>query len=207
MVHPDDLDAFGLRTRARLLQGVSLLISSLEIVFSLIAAALSGSVALLGFGLQSVVEIGSAFAALWLLKHRPEHDARERAERTTQRIIGSLFLLLAGYVAWDAITSLLRHDHAAPSIIGIAVAIASVTLTPWLVREKRRVARAYGSAALHADASQTVACGVLAGLLLVGVVANALTPWWWVDAVVALIMVPLIAHEGIGALRGTHNHV
>ena len=120
----------------------------------------------------------------------------------TLRFVGVSFLALAVYIAYDSVTSLLGGEVPEHSILGIVLAATSLVVMPWLVREKRVVARAIRSAALRADAKQTEFCTYLSAILLGGLLLNALLGWWWADPVAALAMVPLIAREGIEAVRG-----
>jgi len=176
--------------------------NSLEGLIAIGAGVVAGSIALVGFGLDSLIEVSASLAALWrLYRDRDEHH-RERAERITLRVIGALFLTLAAYVTADAIRAL--HYRSAPdeSIIGIVLAALSLIIMPLLARAKRRVALAMGSGALAAEAQQTVFCTYLSAILLAGLVLNAILGWWWADPVAGLVMVPIIAKEGFGGVRG-----
>jgi len=173
-----------------------------EGIVAIASALASGSVALLGFGIDSFIEVAASVAALGRL--RADHDTarRERAERRALRFIGISFLLLAAYVAADAVQALWTRSAPDESWPGIALAIASLVVMPWLARRKRAVATALHSGALTAEARQTDICFYLSGILLVGLVLNATVGWWWADPVAGLAMVPLIAWEGIAGLRG-----
>jgi len=118
------------------------------------------------------------------------------------RLVGVSFLLLAAYVGFEAGKTLLLRDSPSPSIPGIAIAVASLIVMPVLAHRKRVVARRLDSRALHADSRQTSLCAYLSAILLGGLVLNAVLGWWWADSVAALLMVPIIAGEGIEALRG-----
>jgi len=174
----------------------------LEALIALAAGILAGSVALVGFGLDSVIEVTSSSALLWRLRADADHAARERAEGASLKIVGSCFLVLAAYVAWEAAESLLRTEAPRPSVPGILLAIASLVVMPLLSRAKRRVAGQIRSAALAADSKQTELCAWLSAILLAGLVLNAAFGWWWADPVAGLVMTPIIAREGIAALRG-----
>jgi len=174
----------------------------LEALIALAAGILAGSVALVGFGLDSVIEVTSSSALLWRLRADADHAARERAEGASLKIVGSCFLVLAVYVAWEAAESLLRTEAPRPSVPGILLAIASLVVMPLLSRAKRRVAGQIRSAALAADSKQTELCAWLSAILLAGLVLNAAFGWWWADPVAGLVMTPIIAREGIAALRG-----
>jgi len=191
-------------TRGRRLEYVTVGWNSLEAIASIIAGVLAGSIALVGFGLDSVIETSSGAAMLWRLRHRHERDAasRERAERIALRIIGGSFLALALYVAVDAAHSLWTREAPHESIPGIVIAALSLAVMPLLARAKRRVARTLNSNALHADSRQTDLCAYLSAILLGGLILHAAFGWWWADPVAGLIMVPIIAREGVQALRG-----
>ena len=173
--------------------------NSLEAVAAIAAGLVAGSIALVGFGLDSVIECFSGSVLLWRLREGVEG---ERREQVALRLVGASFLALASYVAYDAISSLARHQTPEKSWFGVAVAIASLIAMPLLVRAKRRVATELISGALHADSRQTDICAYLSAILLGGLLLNALLHWWWADPVAALIMVAIIGREGIEALRG-----
>jgi len=176
--------------------------NSLEAVISLVAGVLAGSVALIGFGVDSIIEVTASGAAHWRLRADLDPARRERVERVTLRVIGVTFLALAAYVAYDAVTALVRRERPDESGIGIAIASLSLIVMPLLARAKRHVALAMGSGALAADARQTSLCAYLSAILLGGLALNALLGWWWSDPVAALAMVPIIAKEGVEGLRG-----
>lgn len=183
--------------RGRRLEYLTLAWNSAEAVVSIVAGLLAGSIALVGFGFDSVIECSSGAIILWRLA-----GDGERRERTALRLVGLSFLALAAYIAYDAIRSLLGHEAPERSLVGIGVAIASLIAMPLLARAKRGVARQLNSGAMHADSRQTDICAYLSAILLGGLLLNALLRWWWADPVAALIMVPLIGREGVQALRG-----
>jgi divalent metal cation (Fe/Co/Zn/Cd) transporter len=176
--------------------------NSLEAIASLVAGVLAGSVALVGFGVDSVIEVTASGAAHWRLRTDWDPARRERVERVTVRVIGATFLALAGYVAYDSVTALVHRERPDESLVGIAIAALSLVVMPLLARAKRRVAFAMGSGALAADAQQTSLCAYLSAILLGGLVLNATLGWWWADPLAALAMVPIIAKEGVDGLRG-----
>lgn len=176
--------------------------NSIEAVVALIAGVLAGSIALIGFGLDSVIELSSSMASLWRLRADATPATRHRSEAVALRVIGVAFLLLAAYVAVDAISALVWQESPRSSVLGIIVAAGSVVVMPLLSRAKRRVAAQLASRALTADARQTQICMYLSAILLGGLVLNAVFGWWWADPVAALSMVPLISWEGVQALRG-----
>jgi len=175
--------------------------NSLEGLIAVGLGLLAGSVALVGFGLDSAIEVTSGAALLWRLS-RDSSPAREHAEQITLKIVGWSFLALAAYVVYDSLVSLIARQAPERSIPGIVLATASLIVMPLLARAKRRVAREIGSAALSADAKQTEFCTYLSAILVGGLGLNALLGWWWADPAAGLLMVPIIGREGILAIRG-----
>jgi divalent metal cation (Fe/Co/Zn/Cd) transporter len=173
----------------------------LEGIVAIVAGFLAGSIALVGFGLDSLIELAASVTALWRLSADIDPKRRERAERVSLRVIGSLFLALAAYVAVDAARALVRRDAPSESVVGIVLAALSVVVMPLLARAKRRVALDLRSGALAAEARQTSLCAYLSVILLAGLALNAVVGWWWADPVAGLAMVPIIAHEGIEGLK------
>lgn len=176
--------------------------NALEAIASLVIGVLAGSVALIGFGFDSLIEVTSAGAAQWRLRVDWNEARRERVERATLRVIGWSFLALAAYVAIDSASSLWFRERPERSIAGVVVLVLSVVVMPLLARAKRRVARGLGSRALTADATQTSLCAYLSVIALGGVALNALLGWWWADPLAALAMTPIIAREGVEGVRG-----
>jgi divalent metal cation (Fe/Co/Zn/Cd) transporter len=199
-------DLADLRTAAarhgRWLQYVTIAWNSLECLVALTAGFLAGSIALVGFGFDSAIEVTSSLAALWRLRWDADEARREAAEHRTLRIIGGCFLLLAAYVSYDAIRALVERRAPEHSTIGIVLAALSLIVMPVLVHSKRRIASRLGSGALEAEARQTRICAYLSAVLLAGLGLNAWLGWWWADPVAGLVMVPLIAWEGAEAVRG-----
>ena len=188
--------------RGQRLQYFTIAYNSMEGLVSIAAGLVAGSVSLVGFGLDSCIEVTSGAAVLWRLHHEADATRRERAERTTLRIVGWCFLALATYILYDSGSSLLSREAPRRSIPGVAIAALSVVVMPLLARAKRRVAAALSSAAMQADSRQTDFCTYLSAILLAGLLLNAIFGWWWADPLAALVMVPIIAVEGISALRG-----
>jgi divalent metal cation (Fe/Co/Zn/Cd) transporter len=174
----------------------------IEAIVALGAGVVSGSVARVGFGLDSVIEVTASGAAQWRLRSDLDHARREGVERTTLRIIGWSFLALAAYVVVDSAHALLRREPPERSIVGLVLLALSAVVMPVLARAKRRVAQAMASRALEADAMQTSLCAFLSVIALAGVGLNAALGWWWADPVAALAMVPIIAKEGVEGVRG-----
>jgi divalent metal cation (Fe/Co/Zn/Cd) transporter len=138
---------------------------------------------------------------LWRLHADLDEERREQVEAISLRIVGACFVLLAIYVSYDSVKSLIRREAPEESLVGIVLAAVSLIVMPLLVRAKRRVARAIESRALIADSKQTELCTYLSAILLGGLLLNALLGWWWADPVAALVMVPIIIKEGVEALR------
>ena len=196
------LERASIAGRGRRLQYATVAWNSAEFLVAVAAGVASGSIALVGFGFDSAIEVLSSLAALWRLRHDGDDARREGAERRALRLIGVCFLLLSAYVAWSAVVSLVRHQGADTSLTGIVLAALSLLVMPTLVHFKRRVARALASGALAAESRQTEVCAYLSAILLVGLGLNASLGWWWADSAAALVMAPLIAREGWAALRG-----
>jgi divalent metal cation (Fe/Co/Zn/Cd) transporter len=194
------------RTRAiklgRALQYLTIAWNSGECLVALAAGFVAGSIALVGFGFDSAVEVTSGLAALWRLRNEADEAGREAAERCTLTIIGLCFLLLAAYVLCDAAIVLIERRPPDHSRVGIVLAALSMIVMPLLVRSKRRIATRLGSGALEAEARQTQVCAYLSAILLAGLGLHAGLGWWWSDPVAGLLMVPLIAKEGWEALKG-----
>jgi divalent metal cation (Fe/Co/Zn/Cd) transporter len=195
-------DRASLVRRGRMLEYFTVGYNSLEGLVAIVAGLMAGSIALVGFGFDSLIEVTSGAALVWRLHSDADEARRERFEAIALRIVGVCFLLLAAYVSYDSLKSLIWQEHPRESIPGIVLAIASLIVMPLLVRAKRKVARAINSAALMADSKQTELCTYLSAILIGGLVLNALLGWWWADPVAALIMVPIIVQEGIEGLRG-----
>jgi divalent metal cation (Fe/Co/Zn/Cd) transporter len=196
-VHRSDLVARGQR-----LEYFTLAWNGFEAAVALIAGVLAGSIALVGFGLDSVIETASAGVLLWRFRADADIARRERAEQVARRLVGLCFLLLAAYVAVESVRALWIKAQLERSLPGILIAVAAVIVMPLLARAKRRVAAQLGSRALHADSRQADFCAYLSAILLAGLLLHALLGWWWADPAAALVMVPIIAREGVQGLRG-----
>lgn len=169
------------------------------------AAVAAGSVALLGFGIDSFVETTSGLVLIWRL--RAERCARDREElerldRRAHKLVALSLLLLAAYIAFDAAKALLFQEKPEPSLVGVAITTLSLAVMWWLARAKRRTARGLGSRALEADSFQTTACFWLSLITLGGIGLNAAFGWWWADPVAALGMTYFLVSEGRQAWRG-----
>jgi divalent metal cation (Fe/Co/Zn/Cd) transporter len=196
-----DTDRAALVRRGIRLSYATIAYNSLEAIGSLIAGLLAGSVALVGFGVDSVIEVMASLAAQWRLRSDLDLGRREGVEIWTRRIVAICFLALAVYVLADAAKTLWQREAPERSLFGIVVLALSVIVMPILARSKKRVARAMRSGALEAEAAQTSLCAYLSVIGLGGVALNALFGWWWADPGAALIMVPIIAAEGWEGIR------
>jgi divalent metal cation (Fe/Co/Zn/Cd) transporter len=190
--------------RGRNLEYLTVAWNSAEGVISIVAGWLAGSIALVGFGVDSLIEVSSGGILLWRLHTDADEALRERREQRALKLVGVSFLVLAAYVAFDAAKSLYYREAPDASWLGIVIAAVSLIVMPLLARAKRRVAAVITSRALVADSRQTDLCAYLSAILLAGLGLNALVGWWWADPVAGLIMVPIIAKEGFEALRGEH---
>jgi divalent metal cation (Fe/Co/Zn/Cd) transporter len=168
-------------------------------VISGIAAA---SVALIGFGLDSFIEVTAAAILLWRLNLPQRDEAAERRETTAHRIVGFTFILLAAYIGAQTLYALVADDEPGPSNVGLVLSVVSLIVMLGLGILKRWNARRIGSRALIAESTETLLCSYLALTLFVGLAANALAGWWWADIAAALAMVPWIVKEGLEGLRG-----
>lgn len=165
----------------------------------------SESIALIGFGFDSLLEVSAAALMLWRLIEQVKHqndEAVERAETTVHRFVGFTFLLLAAYIAYDAGTTLWHQARPDETMLGIAIAALSLLIMPLLSCGKIRAAKEINSAALRAEAKETIACSILSLILLIGLGLNALFGWWWADPVAALAMIPWLIKEGVAGLKG-----
>ena len=196
------VDRASLVARGRRLEYLTIAWNGFEAAVALFSGLMAGSIALVGFGLDSVVETLSAAVLLWRLRADLDIGARERAERIARRLVGVCFLLLAAYVGIESVRALWIKAQPERSLPGILIAVAAVIVMPLLGRAKRRVAAELGSRALHADSRQADFCAYLSAILLVGLILHALLGWWWADPAAALVMVPIIAREGVQGLRG-----
>lgn len=187
--------------RGRWLEYFTIVWNLLEGIISVVAGLLAGSIALVGFGFDSFIESASGGALLWRL-HLDHPERREQAEKFALKLVGTSFILLATYVTFDAVKSLIQREAPEATYLGIGIAALSLIVMPLLARAKRRVAKEIHSHAMEADARQTDICTYLSAILLGGLLMNALFGWWWADPVAALVMIPIIVKEGIEGLSG-----
>ncbi len=179
--------------------------NTIEAGIALWSGVTARSIALVGFGLDSIIEFTAAGILLWRLSAEIEgaHSSIVQArERLVHRFVGATFIALALYVVVEAGLTLWHNDPPGESIIGIVLAAASLVIMPIVSWGKFRAAKEIGSAALRAEAKETLACSYLSLTLLLGLVANASGGWWWADPVAALVMVPWLIKEGAEGLQG-----
>ena len=185
--------------RGLLLEGLTIVYNIAEAIIAIVAGILAGSVALVGFGFDSIIEvIAATVVGHRLLAEARGGSAREaaRQDRRALQVVAVTFILLSAYILWDAARKLGGFEPPAPSLIGIILAALSVLLMPALGWMKHRTGRELGSKALMADAKETMVCWYLSVTLLLGLGLNAALGWWWADPVAALAMIPLLIHEG-----------
>jgi divalent metal cation (Fe/Co/Zn/Cd) transporter len=187
------------RHRIMIIQTLTLVWMSIEVVVSLGAAWMAHSPALLGFGGDSAVELLSAAVVLWRFYSPSRGD---HSEQRAARITGGLLFVLAAFVALASILTLLGHVEAQPSSIGIALLILAAVVMPWLAKQKRELSVTTASAALRADAAESAVCGYLALIALVGLVITAIWRVSWADPVAALALLPLILRVGWEGVKG-----
>src|SRR5881397_3648678 len=188
----------GLLRRGVVLEGVTVGYNALEGIIAIVAGLVAGSVALTGFGMDSVIEVTSGVVLWWRLK--AELGAARvgpAVEARAARWAGVLLLALAGYIVVESGRRLLTADRPGESVVGIVLTALSLIVMPLLARAKLRVAASLGSRALRADAHETIVCAWLSATTLLGLGLNALLGWWWADPVAALAMLPLIVREGV----------
>ena len=196
------MDRTALVHRGRKVEYFTIAWNAVEGFLAIVMGIFAGSISLVGFGLDSFIEVTSGSVLLWRMSVDADVDRRERNERRALRIVGVCFLLLAVYIGYESGADLLSKRAPEHSLPGIVLACVSLVVMPLLSRAKRNVGRAMGSAAMNADAKQTEFCAYLSVILLGGLLLNAVFGLWWTDPVAALIMAPIIAKEGIDGLRG-----
>jgi divalent metal cation (Fe/Co/Zn/Cd) transporter len=189
-----------LSRRIRLLVAATISYNVIEAVVAISAGAVASSTALIGFGLDSVIEVASASAVAWQFCGRDP----ETRERTALKIIALSFFALAGYITVESVRSLTGAQDAEHSTVGIVLAAASLTIMPLLSYAQRRAGRELGSTSAVADSRQTLLCAYLSGALLAGLLLNSLFGWSWADPIVALFIAGVAVREGQQAWRGKH---
>ncbi|MGZ0145977.1 cation diffusion facilitator family transporter [Kribbella sp. WER1] len=184
--------------RAQLLAAASVTYNIVEAVVAISAGAAAGSVALVGFGLDSVVEVSSGLIILWQFRHR----LPETRERQALRLLALSFFGLAAYVTFESLRSLIAGTHSDTSPVGIGLAIASLVVMPFLSWAQRRTGKALGSNAVVADGTQTLLCTYLSAVLLAGLLLNATLGWSWADPLAGLVIAAVAVREGFEAWKG-----
>ncbi len=189
-----------LARRARNLSWVSLIFITAEGAIAITAGVLAGSIALVGFGLDSVVEGLASLVIIWRFTGHRIHAAR--AEERAQRLVAAQFFLLAPYVAFESLRALAEGHRPDATLLGIGLALGSLIVMPILGIAKQRLADQLGSPATRGEGRQNLLCAALAAALLVGLVGNALAGLWWLDPVVGLLIAAVAVREGRDAWRG-----
>jgi divalent metal cation (Fe/Co/Zn/Cd) transporter len=198
---PVALDRPAAVRRARQLNVFSLAWNALECVIALAAGIVAGSVSLVGFGIDSAIEVSAAVIVTWRLAQEKGDDCTQPSDRLATRAIALSFVALAAYVAVQAIADLVGGSEPDESVVGVALAAVSLATMPVVARAKRNLAPVLGSTAVRADANQTRLCAWMSGVLLVGLGANAALGWWWADPVAALGIAALAAVEAVRTWR------
>jgi divalent metal cation (Fe/Co/Zn/Cd) transporter len=197
---PAVADRASLVHRARFLAALGLGWHLVEAAIALLAGLAAGSIALVGFGADSVIEGAAGVIVLWRFSTRRE--ASEAAEHRAQRLIGASFFAIAIYVGVEAVRTLVAGDHPESSGVGIGLALVTLATMPLLATAKARVGEKLDSAATHSEGRQNMLCAYLSAALLVGLVANAALGWWWADPVAAMVIALAAVNEGRDAWRG-----
>lgn len=187
-----------LQRRIRLIVGATIAYNVVEAVVAITAGSIASSAALIGFGLDSVIEVLSAAAVAWQFTRRDP----ERWEKGTLRVIAVAFFALAAYVTVSSVFALASQEQVRHSTLGIVITALSVVIMPFLSFAERRAGRELGSATAVADSKQTLICTYLSAAVLVGLVLNSLLGWWWADAIAGLVIAGFAVREGIEAWRG-----
>ena len=194
----DDASRGRLGRRAQLLAATSVTYNLIEAIVAITAGVVAGSIALVGFGLDSVVEVSSGLIILWQFRH-PTPETREGR---ALRMLAISFFALAAYVGFESIRALVMGSEAKSSIVGIGLAIASLLIMPFISWAQRRTGKALGSNAVVADGTQTLLCTYMSAVLLAGLLLNSTLGWGWADPIAGLIIAGVAIREGIEAWRG-----
>lgn len=195
---PDPEARRRLGRRARLLAATSVTYNVIEAIIAISAGLAAGSVALVGFGLDSAVEVSSGLIILWQFSHRMPEAREQRA----LRMLAVSFFALAGYVGFEAIRTLFTGSDPGHSSVGIGLAIASLLIMPFISWAQRRTGKQLGSNAVVADGTQTLLCTYLSAVLLAGLLLNSALGWGWADPIAGLVIAGVAAREGLEAWRG-----
>jgi divalent metal cation (Fe/Co/Zn/Cd) transporter len=187
-----------LQRRIRLIVGATIAYNVVEAIVAITAGSIASSGALIGFGLDSVIEVLSAAAVAWQFTRRDP----EKWEKGTLRVIAVAFFALAAYVTASSVVALVGSEQIRHSTLGIIITALSVAIMPFLSLAERRAGRELGSATAVADSKQTLICTYLSAAVLVGLILNSLLGWWWADAIAGLVIAGFAVREGIEAWRG-----
>ena len=187
--------------RQRWLTAATIGWNSIEGVVAVAAGIAAGSVSLIGFGLDSGIEVSAAVILAWRLAQERRTGCKQDVDKRAQRLIAMSFAALAAYVGVESIRDLALADRPDESLIGIVMAALSLAVMPFLARAKRRLAPLMGSRAVDAEAKQTLLCALLSGALLVGLSANAALGWWWADPLAGLFIAGAAGYETVNVWR------
>lgn len=187
--------------RAVFLNRVTLGYNAVEALIALTAGVAAGSISLVGFGLDSVVEVSASLVLMWRLAAERRGGCTQETDARATKAIALSFAALAGYVGVEALRQLLSGDAPDTSLVGIALTAISLVVMPFVARAKRRVAPALGSRAQVAEANQTALCALMSGVVLLGLAANAALGWWWADPMAGLGIAALAATEAVRTWR------
>lgn len=184
---------------------LTLLYNIIEAIISIMAGYVAGSIALVGFGFDSLIEMSASGLMVWRLTVELKGSAPEiieRTEHTVHRFVGWTFFALSAYIAYESISALMGKETPEESLVGIIIAALSLIIMPALAWGKLKAAKHLNSPALRSEAKETIACSILSLILLVGLGTNALWGWWWADPVAGLLMIPWLIKEGLEGIRG-----
>lgn len=198
----ENLEKTKLIKKALIAEWFLIIYNILEALASVGVGIIAKSIALVGFGLDSVIEVSAALILVWRLSHRGTEEEESAKEKKALKFIGYTFFLLAIYVLYESGGKLIRHEHPEATIIGIIIAALSLLIMPGLGLLKLNIAKQLGSRALRADAMETIICSYLSFTLLIGLGLNALFGWWWADPVAGLVMIYFLIKEGREAISG-----
>ncbi len=188
-------------TRQRWLLGATISWNTVEGVIAVAAGVLAASVSLIGFGLDSVIEVSAALVLAWRLSQERRSGCKQEADKRAQRLIAVSFAALAGYVSVESLRALLTTEQPDESLLGIVMAAVSLIVMPMLARAKRRLAPLLGSRAAEAEAKQTYVCALMSAALLLGLSANAALGWWWADPLAGLFIAGIAGVESVNTWR------
>lgn len=187
--------------RARTLNVLTIGWNSVEGLVAIAAGLAAGSISLVGFGLDSAIEVSAAVALSWRLARERREGCRQDDDRLAQRLVAVSFALLAAYVAYNASSDLIAGNEPEASVVGVALAAVSLAVMPVIAHQKKQLAPAMGSRAAMAEANQTYVCALLSAALLVGLGLNLVLGWWWADPISALVIASIAGYAAISTWR------